>query len=100
MKKFVTTTFIIATLILDSCEPAATFDKPQPDNIKSLAAFPQRLHGKYLADDQASIVIIADNLITRHYDFDFKQHKDSIGHSFKIIDDTLINEIDGTKEII
>lgn len=100
MKKFVTAPFIIATLILDSCEPAATFDKPQPDNVKSLASFPERLLGKYLAADQASIVIIADSLIVRHYDFDFKQHKDSIGSSFKIIGDTLINETDGTKEII
>ena len=100
MKKFVTTTFFVAGLLLDSCEPAATFDKAQPDNVKALSAFPGRLQGKYLAADQASIVIISDNLITRHYDFDFKQHKDSIGYSFKIIGDTLINETDGTKEII
>src|SRR5687767_12737629 len=100
MKKFVAAAIVIAALILDSCEPTATFDKPQPDNVKSLASFPERLHGRYVAADQASIVTITDKLITRHYEFDHKKLKDSLGSSYKIIGDTLINTMEGTKEKI
>jgi hypothetical protein len=100
MKKIVAATIVIVALVLDSCEPAATFDKPQPDNIKSLTSFPERLQGRYLADDLTSIVTITDKLITRHYDYDYKVFKDSIGSSYKIAGDTLINLTEGTKEKI
>jgi hypothetical protein len=98
MKKFVAASTIMTAFLLYSCEPAATFDKPQPDNVKSLASFPEGIQGKYLSADQASIVTISDKLITRHYDFDFKKHKDSIGSSYKLVGDTLIEQTDGTKE--
>ncbi len=98
MKKFVAATIVIVVLMLDSCEPAATFDKPQPDNVKSLTAFPESLQGKYLAADQGSVVTITDKLVTRHYDFDFKERKDSLGSSYKLVGDTLIDQESGTKE--
>jgi len=41
---------------------------------------------------------ITDKLITRYYDFDVKEHKDSIGFSYKLVGDTLINLTDSTKE--
>jgi hypothetical protein len=97
MKKFVAA-IIIAAFLLNGCEPAATFDKPQPDKVKSLTSFPDRLQGSYFAVDQASVVTITDKLITRHYDFDYKEHKDSLGSSYKLVGDTLINVMDGTKE--
>ena len=100
MKKFGAAILIITAHIFQGCEPAATFDKPQPDNVKSLTSFPQRLQGNYLSTDQASIVTITDNIITRHYDFDYKEHKDSIGSSYKIVGDTLVNLTDGTREKI
>jgi hypothetical protein len=100
MRKFVAAAIIIAAFILDSCEPGAAFDKPQPDNVKSLASFPERLHGRYLAADQASIVTITDNLITRHYEYDHKRLKDSLGASYKIIGDSLLHVTEGTKEKI
>ena len=99
MKKSVVT-IVIVTLILDSCEPAATFDRPQTDNVKSLTSFPDRLQGNYLAADQASTVTISDKLVTRHYDFDYRRHKDSLDSSYKIVGDTLINVTEGTKEKI
>jgi hypothetical protein len=98
MKKFVFASIILTAFLLNSCEPSATFDKPQPDNTSSLTSFPERISGKYLSADQASIVSVTDKLLTRHYDFDFKVHKDSIGTSHKLISDTLINLTDGTKE--
>lgn len=100
MRRFITFIICISTLLLDSCEPAATFDKPQPNDVKSLTAFPRRIQGKYVANDHASIVTITDKLITRFYDFDFKEHKDSLGSSYKLVGDTLINLTDSTKETV
>lgn len=100
MKKVIALLSIVAFFLLNSCDPAATFDKPQPDNLNPLTSFPVRIQGKYVSADQASIITITDKLITRHYDFDFKDHKDSLGSSFKLVGDTLIDKIDGTKEIV
>ena len=100
MKKVIVASILITTFLLHSCEPTATFDKPQPDNIKPLASFPKRMQGKYLSSDQASIVTVTDKLLIRHFDFDVKVHKDSIGTSYKLIGDTLINITDSTKEIV
>ena len=99
MKRFCIV-IVLTAFIFQSCEPAATFDKPQPDNLKSLTSFPLRLQGDYLSIDQASIVTITDNVITRHYDFDYTEHKDSIGSPYKITGDTIIQLSDGTKEKI
>lgn len=98
MKKLVAATIIFAAISLNSCEPAATFDKPQPNNIKSLTEFPKRLQGNYLDADQTSIITITNKLITRQYEFDSKGHKDSIDASYKLIGDTLIDQENGTKE--
>lgn len=98
MKRFVAALIIIAAFMLDSCEPAATFDKPQPDQVKSLASFPQRLQGNYESTNQTSIVVITDKLITRRYDLDFKDHKDSLGSSYKLVGDTLVDAENGTRE--
>lgn len=101
MKKFMVVS-IIATLTLASCDqsaiPAATFDKAQPDKIKSIVSFPEFLKGRYLAPDQASTVTIADKIITRHFEFDFKEHKDSLGSSWALEGDTLIDLTEGTKQ--
>jgi hypothetical protein len=98
MTQIVSFAIFISTVLFYSCEPAATFDKPQPADIKSLSAFPKRIQGKYLATDQASILTITDKLMTRYYDFDFKEHKDSLSSSYKLVGDTLINLTDNTKE--
>ena len=100
MKHFITACILISFLFLESCEPAVTFDKPQPDNEKSLKAFPKLLYGKYVASDQASMVTITEKIITRHFDFDYRVHKDSLSSDYKIIGDTLLSLTDGTKEKI
>ncbi len=100
MTRFSILTIFIGTFLLASCEPAATFDQPQPDEVKSLLSFPEHLYGVYFATDQASTVTISDKLITRHYDFDYKEHKDSLGSSYQIVGDTLINLRDSSKEKI
>ena len=93
-------TILIAALIFYSCGPAATFDKPQPDNLTSLAAFPPQLQGNYLAADHASVLTITDKLITRHYDYYMKELRDSLGPPYKLAGDTLINQENGTREIV
>lgn len=98
MRNFVAATVIFFAFMLNSCEPAATFDKPQPDYVSPSTLFPERLQGKYLAADRASVLTISDKLITRHYDFDLKEHKDSLGSSYQVVGDTLINLTDSTKE--
>lgn len=98
MKKFITASLFIIAFLLHGCEPAATFDKPQPDHVKSLASFPKRLQGKYISADQKSVVTISDQQITRQYDFDVQEHKDSIGSSYQLEGDILVNQTDGTRE--
>ncbi|MCU7549006.1 hypothetical protein OCK74_07755 [Chitinophagaceae bacterium LB-8] len=98
MKKFVAASLFITAFLLLGCEPAATFDKPQPADVKSLTSFPRRLQGKYISANQASVITITDQLITRQYDFDVKEHKDNIGSSYKLVGDTVVDQTDGTKE--
>jgi hypothetical protein len=100
MKKFVIASLLVFTFLLNGCDPAATFDKPQPDNVKTLASFPKRIQGKYISVDQSSTVTITDNLVTRHYNFEGKEHKDSIGTSYKLVGETLVDQTDGTKEAV
>lgn len=100
MKKSVPATILIFAFLFESCQPAVTFDKPQPENVKSLTSFPERLQGKYLSADQASILTISDKLITRNYDFYLEQHTDSLGSSYKLLGDTLFDIEKGTKEKI
>lgn len=100
MTKFVLGKVVMVVFILVSCEPAAVFDKPQPDNTNPLHKFPEILHGKYLDQDQASILTITENLILREYDFDFIEHKENFGPSYKFIGDSILHLSDGTKEQI
>lgn len=97
MKKLLAAIVILAHTFY-SCGPAATFDKPQPDNVKSLTSFPDWLQGSYFASDNASVVTITDKRIIRHYDFDYKQHKDSLGSSYNLVGDTIIDVTNNTKE--
>lgn len=97
MKKLLTTVVISATLAFISCE-SATFDTPQPHNIKSSNTFKQQLIGKYIAGDKESIVLITDQLITRHYNYEVKEHKDSLSLSYKLIGNRLINQDIGKEE--
>ena len=90
MKTFLFGASIFALLIV-SCEPAATFDQPQPADTKSLTTFSDRVRGDYLSTDQASTLTITEELISRTYNFDYKIFKDSLPHSYQLIADTLID---------
>jgi CRISPR/Cas system-associated protein Csx1 len=99
MKKYPIVFSCIVAVFLYSCEPI-TFNQPQPSNIKPLNAFPKRIQGKYISNNQASVITIADELMTIVYDYDEKMHKDSIGDTYKLIGDTLIDINNGSKKKI
>ncbi|MEI8052211.1 MAG: hypothetical protein WCH52_00560 [Bacteroidota bacterium] len=98
MKKIFIASITIIALMLNSCDPAATFDKPQPDKQKPLTSFPKRTQGNYLSKDESSILTISDKLLTRHFDYEYKEHKDSIIQFYKLNGDTIISKRDGVKE--
>ncbi len=92
---------IIFLISLCSCKFAATFDAPQPENEKSLASFPSNLLGSYSDSSHQSILTISNHLITRHFDYDYKESRETIDSSYSIIGDTLlINKLNGSKEEI
>ena len=99
MKKYPIVFSCIIAVFLYSCE-TVTFDQPQPATVKSLSTFPKRIQGKYISNNQASVITIADELMTIVYDFDEKMHKDSIGPSYKLIGDTLVDVNNGSKKKI
>lgn len=98
MKNIAVTIALLLSLIFQSCEPAATFDKPQPDLVKMISAFPERLKGKYLDVDETSFLTIGEQTITRHYEHDFKTHKDSLDSFYRLVEDSIMYIPDSTKE--
>jgi len=97
MKKFASVALVCAVVLLCSCEPAATFDEPQPNGVNALESFPNRLQGRYVDSSHSSIVTITKNLLTRQYFFE-EEYKDSTGVGYKMVGDTLIEWANGTKE--
>lgn len=97
MKKIILGCIILATSLI-SCEPAATFDQPQPADTKILTAFPEMIWGTYLSEDEASTLTITKNMMSRTYEFDSKFNRDSLPNTYKLIGDTLIDTVSGLKE--
>ncbi|MGV3658505.1 MAG: hypothetical protein ACO1NX_11135 [Chitinophagaceae bacterium] len=97
MKKLVVVISIFIVLLFDCCGPSATFDKPQPEDVKPLSFFPKRLHGNFLTNDTDAILTVSDKLITRIYDLDIREHKDSFGADTRIVGDTLEDLASGMK---
>ncbi len=92
---------ILSVLILiNSCEPVATFDQPQPINEKPLNVIPEKLHGYYVDSNRASILSVDDKYILRKYDYWISTFKDSLCASCQIIGDTLLNTKDSSKELV
>ena len=91
MKTLLGCALICPVLLFTACKPAATFDQPQPGGTEALRAFPRGIHGQYLDAEAASVLLITDSLITRKYDFEYGEHRDSIGASFRLSGDTLIH---------
>lgn len=65
-------------LLLMGCGPVVTFDRPQPADVDSLTKIPGRLIGKYISNDGSAILTINGKSMVIHYDYEIRQHKDSI----------------------
>jgi hypothetical protein len=87
--KFLFTAFILTSFF--SCEPPVVFTEPQPTDIKNLADFPRRIHGKYLNQEENSIVTIREKLITKTYDYDYKFHLNQLDSNLSLLGDTFNN---------
>ena len=93
--KYIIAIFVIAFI---SCEDPITFNKPQPDNSPNLNCFPEKYEGNYLSDDKYSILTIDSNSIIKTYDYDEKEHKDSVDSSLVLKGDTLYSQNSEYKE--
>jgi hypothetical protein len=100
MKKLLSVLAVLCALLLIACDPVATFDKPQPDDVKPLASLPARLQGRYMAKDRASVVTIHKKLISRHYDFYVIEHRDSLIPYYRLSGDSLIDLNTGSVEMV
>lgn len=94
------TTVSLLLLFLGGCEPPATFDAPQPVDVKALGSFPLRIQGNYLSSADSSLLQITANSIIRIYDFDQRIHVSQIDSNQQIIGDTLFDMKTNKGEII
>jgi hypothetical protein len=83
--------FCMVALLVQSCQPAAIFDKPQPADVAALSAFPKRIQGKYLSQDDGSQLQITARSAIRIYDFYEKSHVSQLDSNQQIIGDTLFD---------
>jgi hypothetical protein len=88
---------LIASL-LTGCEPAATFEKPQPEATKTLSVFPKKLRAHYLGADKISILTITDKAFIRTFDFYEKISKDSLEKDYQLKGDILVDRKTWEKE--
>ena len=92
--------YIIAILVLGcmACKDPVTFNSPQPTNTPDVKSFPEKLIGNYLSEDKYSILTIDSNIIVNTYDYDDKEHKDSLDSSYVLKGDTLFSKNSDFKE--
>lgn len=100
MKPRILALILLLAWAFESCEPTATFDRPQPADKESLTSFPSRMQGRYLSTDQSTVLVINDQRILIHAKSEFNVHKDSLGSQFKLVGDTLFNLIEGSKKLV
>ncbi len=92
--------YIIAILVLGfiACNDPVTFNSPQPTNAADENSFPEKLMGNYLSEDKYSILTIDSNSIVNTYDYDEKEHKDSLDTSYVLKGDTIFSKNSDSKE--
>ncbi|MEI8045955.1 MAG: hypothetical protein WCI92_01145 [Bacteroidota bacterium] len=91
MKKRIVVSLMIILVVLASCQPPVTFDKPQPADAKALNGFPKRIQGKYLSSRDSSVLKITPNSLVRIYDYNQKIHISQLDSNQQLIGDTLFD---------
>jgi len=80
---------ILSAILMVSCQPAVTFDQPQPADIYPISGFPKGIQGQYQSIEDNSFLNITENALIRVYDFDLKTHVSQIDSTKQLIGDTL-----------
>ncbi len=89
MKKLIL--FSFALILLHSCEPPATFDKPQPADVKLSTGFSKRIQGSYVSLTDNSILLVTPSSLLRKYDYDTKVHVSQLDTTQQLIGDSLFD---------
>ena len=83
----------VLLVILIGCDPVmqqvAIFKEPQPAGKEKLDAFPGKLQGRYVSEDQSSIITIDDKTVTRTMDYDVKLNRHDLDSGLVLKADTL-----------
>ena len=90
----------LLTLIIISCGPTATFDDPQPIDLKNENSFDKKYLGTYQSSDSATTLFITDQLITQSYSHYIETLLDSLDTIYQLSADTLINSKSKSREIV
>jgi len=102
MNKLYTLSTICGLLLLinTSCGPTATFDDPQPVDLKKENSFNKKFFGSYQSSDSATTLFITDQLITQSYSHNIETLLDSLDTIYQLSADTLINSKSKSREIV
>jgi len=87
-------------LINTNCGPTATFDDPQPIDLKNENSFNKKFLGAYQSSDSAITLFITDQLITQSYSHYIETLLDSLDTTYQLLADTLINNKTKSREIV
>lgn len=100
MKKL--TWFLIAliTSILFACQPPVAFDKPQPADVDKISGFPKRIQGKYLSNQDNSVLQVSSDALIRIYDYEQKIYISQLDSNFQLIGDSLFDLRTNKGEIV
>ena len=96
--KIICTFFILKSFL--ACEPAVTFNQPQPVDIDNLSIFPKRIQGQYLSQSDSSLLLIDDKLIKRIFDYDIKIHPNELDSNSKLSGNTIIDSKTNERTLI
>ncbi len=92
MKSLNLVLLLIVFLSLNACKKTlASFEEPQPAEIKSISKIPKRLQGSYLRLKDSSKIEITEYLITSNTIFDLKIHRNELDSLEVLKGNTIIN---------
>jgi hypothetical protein len=96
------TLFLLVCLIFFvSCDNNFTivsFSEPQPAGKKSLPAFPEKLKGKYISNDETATLLIYDKTIVQITDYEVGIKKSDLDTNYYLSGNKLVNKSNGEKE--
>lgn len=84
---------VCVCFVLPSCnEHVVQFEKPQPDGVANIIAFPANMQGHYITKDFGEEITLNDKTVVRRVVANFAEHKDSLYNYFTIEGDSVIDK--------